>query len=124
MNINTKKTNKSIGNFGEKTACDFLKKQGYKIIETNYHYSKLAEIDIIAKEKNTIIFVEVKTRSTTNFGHPFEAINYNKLQKILQAGLYYLQNTKEKYTDYRIDIISILGTKNPKIEHLKNVSLN
>jgi putative endonuclease len=124
MNINTKKTNKSIGNFGEKTACDFLKKQGYKIIETNYHYSKLAEIDIIAKEKNTIIFVEVKTRSTTNFGHPFEAINYNKLQKILQAGLYYLQNTKEKYTDYRIDIISILGTENPKIEHLKNVSLN
>ncbi len=124
MNINTKKTNKSIGNFGEKTACDFLKKQGYKIIETNYHYSKLAEIDIIAKNKNTIVFVEVKTRSTTNFGHPFEAINYNKLQKILQAGLYYLQNTKEKYTDYRIDIVSILGTENPKIEHLKNVSLN
>lgn len=124
MNINTKKTNKIIGNFGEQTACNFLKKQGYKILETNYHYSKFAEIDIIAKDKNTIVFVEVKTRSTTNFGHPFEAINQNKLQKILTAGLNYLQNTNEKYKDYRMDVISILGTQNPQIEHLKNVSLN
>ena len=67
---------------------------------------------------------EVKTRSTTNFGHPFEAVDKNKLQNIFKAALSYLEKTKEHYTGYRIDVISVLGIEQPKIEHLKDISLN
>ena len=90
-----------------------------------------AEIDIVAKDKDTIVFTEVKTRCGTNFGHPFEAVNHKKLLNIFKAGLYYLQNNKEYYKRYRIDIVSvILNAQNttqdiePVIEHLKDVSLN
>ena len=126
MTIN-KKTNKKIGNYGEDIATNFLKKSGYKIIERNHRYSRLCEIDIIAKDKDRSVGVEVKARTTTTFGQPFEAVNKTKLSNVCKAGLYYLQNTQESYKNYRIDVISVIGNvddKNPKIEHLKNVNLN
>lgn len=122
--MSEKNINKQIGLKGEEIACNYLKKLGWKILEKNFRYSKYAEIDIIAKETNTIVFVEVKTRTTSNFGHPFEAINTKKINNIYKATLSYLQSTQERYEDYRIDIISILGNPNPKIEHIKNISLN
>ena len=120
MNTRTK------GNIGEDLAVKYLKKHGYKIVERNYT-CQFGEIDIIAKDKDTIVFVEVKTRTNLNFGHPFEAINKTKLQHIYQTGLFYLQNTKEKYKNYRIDIIGITTNsdeKTPKVEHIKNINLN
>lgn len=122
--MSEKNINKQIGLKGEEIACNYLKKLGWKILEKNFRYSKYAEIDIIAKETNTIVFVEVKTRTTSNFGHPFEAINTKKINNIYKAALSYLKSTQERYEDYRIDIISILGNPNPKIEHIKNISLN
>lgn len=122
--MSEKNINKQIGTKGEEIACSYLKKLGWKILEKNFRYSKYAEIDIIAKETNTIVFVEVKTRTTSNFGHPFEAINTKKINNIYKAALSYLKSTQERYEDYRIDIISILGNSNPKIEHIKNISLN
>ncbi len=116
--------NSEIGKIGERIAADYLKKSGYKILETNFRYSKFSEIDIIAKEKNTLVFVEVKTRTSIRCGHPFEAVSKKKLEHIWQTALYYIQQTKEQYKNFRIDIISILTPENPKIEHLKNVSLN
>jgi putative endonuclease len=111
------------GQTGENIAKDYLKNLGYQIINTNWHYSKNSEIDIIALENNTLVFVEVKTRTTTNFGHPFEAINSKKLEKIHSAILAYLNETQVIYKNYRIDAISIIGTKKPKIEHLKKIAL-
>lgn len=119
-----KRSNKITGKYGEEQACRFLENLGYKILEKNYRYSRLAEIDIIAKDHDTIVFAEVKTRTTLTCGHPFEAVNRNKLLNIFKAGLAYLKSSKEHYKRYRIDIISVLGTENPKIEHLKDVSLN
>lgn len=104
--MSEKNINKQIGLKGEEIACNYLKKLGWKILEKNFRYSKYAEIDIIAKETNTIVFVEVKTRTTSNFGHPFEAINTKKINNIYKATLSYLQSTQERYEDYRIDIIS------------------
>lgn len=109
------------GKKGEVFAVEYLKKSGYKILDTNWHYSKNAEIDIIAEEKDTIIFIEVKTRTNLNYGHPFEAINHKKLEKIHTAILGYLNQSKKNYKSYRIDGIAILGLNNPKIEHLKNI---
>lgn len=116
--------NKIVGKSGEDIACEFLKKNGYEIIERNFHYSRMAEIDIIAKKKDTLVFVEVKTRSNENYGHPFEAVSHKKLEHIFKASQAYMQITDEEYKKFRIDIISVLGVENPKIEHLENVSLN
>ena len=119
--------NKKTGKYGEDYACKYLEKLGYVILEKNYRYSRMAEIDIIAKDGSTIVFAEVKTRTSLHYGHPFEAVNHTKLLNIYKAGLSYLKNTTESYNRYRIDVISVITTtdlKKPQIEHLKDISLN
>lgn len=115
------KDNFETGRKGEEIAINFLKKKGYKIVETNWHYSKNAEIDIIAEKKDCIIFVEVKTRKSLNFGHPFEAITQSKIEKIQSAILAYLRLCEKNYKSYRFDGIAIIGLNNPQIEHLENI---
>ena len=116
-----KNNNVLKGKKGENTACEYLISAGYEILERNWHYSKNAEIDIIAKEKDTLVFVEVKTRTNLNFGHPFESINNLKIQKIHKAISAYLSQTHLKCKSYRFDGIAIIGLNNPKIEHIKNL---
>lgn len=116
-----KMNNKEKGNLGEEIAAKYLEKEGYKILQRNYRFSKNAEIDIIAMDKTTLVFVEVKTRTNLNSGHPFEAIDNNKLQKIQTAVYGFLSQTKEKFNGYRCDGIAVIGLDNPKIEHLKNI---
>ena len=113
--------NVETGRLGEKLAEDYLKKQGYKIIDKNWHYSKNAEIDIIAVQKDVLVFVEVKTRKTTNFGHPFEAINRDKINKLHTAIYGYMSSKNLNYKNFRLDGIGIIGLENPKIEHIKNI---
>ena len=114
--------NISIGKKGEKLAQDFLIKKGYKILETNKHFSKFCEIDIIAQDKDTIVFCEVKTRSTDFCGNPLEAITKTKYQNIKKGiYLYFQENTQHK--KYRIDAISIILKPNFEIKHLKNITL-
>lgn len=96
-------------------------KQGYEILERNKHYSKFCEIDIIAKIKKTVIFVEVKTRKTDSFGTPFEAITRTKYENIKKGVQFYLSENKIK--DYRIDVIGITLKPEIQINHLKNISL-
>lgn|SRR3989338_4931720 len=117
-------TTKTIGNFGELLARDYLQKNGYKIITTNYR-TKLGEVDIIAKEGETLCFIEVKTRSGTKFGSPEESINKNKLAKIGNCLQYYLQTREQKFNDYRIDVVAIelLNNQVSRIEIIKNASL-
>lgn len=113
-------SNISTGKKGEEIAKSYLEKNGYKIIETNVRFSRFCEIDIIALDKKTLVFVEVKTRKTDVCGHPFEAITRSKYQHIKQGLFMYLQEHKE-YKSYRIDAISILLKPEVKIEHLKNI---
>lgn len=113
--------NRKLGNAGEDLACRYLEKNGYKILERNKHYSRFCEIDIIAQYKKTIVFVEVKTRKTNNFGTPFEAITKTKYDNIKQGIQFYLSENKIK--DFRIDVIGITLKPEIKIEHLKNVYL-
>ena len=113
-------TNISIGKNGEEIAKNYLLKQGFKIIETNRHISKLSEIDIIALDKDTLVFVEVKTRKTGICGSPMEAITKTKYNHIRQGLFIYLQENP-KYKKYRIDAISVILKPEVKIEHLKNI---
>jgi putative endonuclease len=109
--------------FGEKSesiAVNYLKKQGYKIIEQNYR-TKLGEIDIIAKEKDTITFIEVKSRKSKNFGNPKWAVTPKKQRKISMVALQYLKTTMQSNVKARFDVVSIISSPdNPSIEIVKN----
>ena len=111
--------NRELGNKGEDLACEYLVKNGYEIVERNKHFSKLCEVDIIAKLKNKYIFVEVKTRKSNSFGSPLEAVTKGKYNNIKTGVLSYLQENKIK--DYRIDVIGITLEPELKIEHIKSV---
>lgn len=113
--------NKEIGALGEKLAQEFLLKKGYEILELNKRFSRLCEIDIIAKDKNTLVFVEVKTRSGDACGSPLEAITKSKYNHIKTGIFSYLQESKLKYNKFRIDAISVVLRPNLKINHLKNL---
>ncbi len=96
-----------IGKKGESIAVRYLKKQGYRIVEQNYR-SKVGEIDIIAREKKSLVFVEVKTRSSRSFGSPKWAITPKKQKAISMAALYYLKMTNQNDINARFDVVSIL----------------
>lgn len=110
-------TNKEIGKYGEKLAKDFLIKKGFKIIESNFRFSRYAEIDIIASKNNTLHFVEVKTRTQEFFGAPLEAITKSKLASILKCAQFYLANSSKKYSKIQIDAIGIV-LKDDNIEKI------
>src|SRR5512136_3041511 len=81
---------KELGKRGEEIALRFLKKKGYRIIEKNY-VCKMGEMDIIAKEKDTLAFIEVKTRTSTDFGPPQLAVNAAKQMQLSKVALYFLK---------------------------------
>ena len=113
-------SNIKTGKKGEVIACEYLIKQGYKILEMNKRFSRFSEIDIIALDKNTLVFCEVKTRKTNICGQPVEAITKSKYENIKKGVYLYLQETS-KYKKFRIDAISILLTPKLEIKHLKNI---
>ncbi|MBI4654710.1 MAG: YraN family protein [Nitrospirae bacterium] len=100
-----------LGKEGEELAKKFLNKKGYKIIEQNYK-TPIGEIDIIASDRETLVFIEVKTRESLEFGMPFEAVNYTKRNKISKAALLYLKRFKEKIPACRFDVLSICYKNN------------
>lgn len=107
----------TFGKRSEIIATDYLKEKGYKILETNYK-NKIGEIDIIAQDKDYIVFVEVKARMSQAFGHPFEAIDERKQYKIHQVASLYLVQKRKYGKPCRFDAISILGLENPEICHI------
>lgn len=95
-----------IGQRGETLAAGFLQKQGYRILERNFRV-KGGEIDIIAQEKNTLVFVEVKARQDDSFGRPEEAINPQKIATIMRVGEYYASCHPELPQELRVDVLAI-----------------
>ncbi|HSX58230.1 MAG TPA: YraN family protein [Candidatus Saccharimonadales bacterium] len=113
-------TNQTFGKSGEEQAAEFLRKQGYKIIEQNFR-SVFGEIDIIAHDKDTLVYVEVKTRSSSAFGAPEEAVGYKKLQHLLKAAAFY-RSVRNNLPDLeRIDVVAI-ETNTGRVELIKNVT--
>ena len=110
---------KKLGAAGEDLACRYLERNGYEILERNKSYPKLCEIDIIARRKNKLYFVEVKTRKTDAFGTPGDAVDKRKLAHIRQGVMLYLQENGKN--DFQIDVIAITLKPELKIEHFRNV---
>lgn len=109
-----------FGQSSETVAARFLKKQRYKILETNYR-TRQGEIDIIARDGDTIVFIEVKARTSDRFGNPKGAVTFQKQRKISMVALQYLKETKQSDVKARFDVVSISSQTNPPaIEVIKN----
>ena len=108
------------GKVGESIAVRFLRKKGYRILEQNYR-TRLGEIDIIARDRNTLVFVEVKARNSNRYGHPKSSITPQKQRKISMVALQYLKITDQMRSKARFDVITISSTHtSPKVELIQN----
>ena len=96
----------AVGKLGEKTAQKFLKKRGYRIRETGYR-CLYGEIDIVAKQKDYLVFVEVRTKSSLDFGTPEESITLAKKKKLIATALTYINTHQKLPSLWRIDVVSI-----------------
>jgi putative endonuclease len=113
---------KSLGERGEDAAARYLKQQGFRILARGVD-SRLGELDIIAVDGRVIVFVEVKTRRSSDAGHPAEAIDPRKERRMTQASLGYLKANRLLEHPARFDVVAITwpeNTRRPTIEHFKN----
>lgn len=102
---------KSIGNLGEEKALMFLRLKGYKIICRNYSVHNVGEIDIIAKDKNTLCFVEVRLRSRSSFGTPAETISAAKRNRLIRTAQAYIASNDIGDSQLRFDVVEVFGSK-------------
>ena len=108
------KNTKEIGKEGEELAVEFLKKQGYRILERNFT-TKFGEIDIIARHGGTVCFIEVKFRGQDRFGTPYDALDRRKQYRISKSALAYLKISKQTDSNCRFDLVAIRqNTNEPK----------
>ena len=114
----------SYGKIGEDLAEKYLVGKDYYILARNYH-SRFGEIDIIASDGSSIIFVEVKTRTQNQFGTPLEAITSHKLSKMIKTSQFYLTQRNMHTYPYRFDAIEIIirNEEKPIINHLVNITV-
>ena len=108
-----------LGREGEADAVQYLSDKGYRILEKNYR-TPFGEIDIIAKDGDVLVFIEVKTRADDSFGSPFEAVDRRKRDKIRKVALSFMQKLK-KEVPARFDVMSISIDKGEyRIEHIRD----
>lgn len=108
-----------LGQKGEKIARLFLEKQGYKIITGNYK-TKSGEIDLIAMDGETLVFVEVKTRSSDQYGSPLEALTFHKCRQISKVALEYLLKNSDVNHAARFDVVAVRPGAANEVELVKN----
>ena len=108
-----------FGSAGETAAANYLRRKGYKIIERNYS-CRFGEIDIIARKKEYIVFVEVTTRQTEDFAMAREYVTYGKQQRILKTAMLWLQQNETELQP-RFDVIEVIGEGiGRKLRHIEN----
>jgi putative endonuclease len=107
---------------GEKLACRYLKRSGYKILLRNFRGRSGGEIDVVCRDKDTLVFVEVKTRGGEDFGRPFEAVDREKQKRISRGALAWLRMLDNPDILFRFDVVEILiaGDAKPHVELIKN----
>lgn len=110
---------KILGREGEDRAAQFLKKQGYKILERNYSTPQ-GEIDLIALHRGEVVFVEVKTRTNEAYGAPELAVNPRKQQRMIKAALGYIKYKKLHQVPCRFDVVAISVAAEKEIDVIEN----
>ncbi|MGH7198889.1 MAG: YraN family protein [Candidatus Omnitrophota bacterium] len=114
-------TSQTTGAVGEALACQYLRARGYKILLMNYE-CPLGEIDLIAKEKGALVFIEVKTRQSGAMGAPAESVTFHKRGQIVKTAHYYLKRYGIRDVSCRFDVVSVLLLPDtlPVIEVIEN----
>lgn len=109
---------RETGALGEKLACDFLGKNGYRVLERNYR-SPDGEIDIIAQQETTLVFVEVRTKKSSTFGTPEESITPVKMERLRKVAAHYGQNRSNLPAAWRIDVVAIQMDRRGKVSRIE-----
>lgn len=118
-----KSGNRTIGAFGENAVVEFIRGQGFVVIDRNWRIRE-GEIDIVAKlADGTFVFIEVKTRTSATYGHPLEAINADKARRLQRLALAWLATHQSLGSDYRIDCAAVLISSggNHSVEYRESV---
>lgn len=111
-----------LGRLGESLAAHYLERAGFEILDRNWRCSQ-GEVDLVTREGGETVFVEVKTRSSTAFGHPFEAITGAKLNRLRKLAGAWREANPDQKGPYRIDGVAVhwAGEVEPEIEHLRGL---
>jgi putative endonuclease len=111
-----------LGKRGENLACQFLRKNGYKILYRNFRGRTGGEIDVVCRDHDTLVFVEVKTRTGEDFGRPFEAIDRDQRKRISRGGLAWLRLLDDPDILFRFDVVEVILAEGaePRLELIKN----
>jgi len=118
FNLNNRFNNRELGALGENLVISILKEKGCAILQQNFR-SRYGEIDIVAKDRGSIVFIEVKTRRSTRYGTPEEAVDLRKQKQLRLMAAYYLSNHHTTYAGYRFDVYSIFLNKDNQPESIK-----
>ena len=109
---------RDVGALGEKLAKDFLEQRGYQIWQTNYRCPE-GEIDIVARHKDSLVFIEVRTKKSLEFGTPEESITPAKMEKLRAVAAHYLQNHDNLPPSWRIDVVAVELDRRGKISRIE-----
>lgn len=117
------RTKDRLGRRGEAIAARYLEDAGLRIIDRNWRCT-VGEIDLVAIEGSTLVVVEVKTRSSVNYGHPFEAITPGKLERLYLLASRWARAHDLRFSGFRVDAVGVIdsGVGDPVVEHLRAVS--
>ncbi|MFA5384483.1 MAG: YraN family protein [Eubacteriales bacterium] len=110
----------NLGRRGEDEAVSYLRKKGYLLLQRNYR-CPLGEIDIIAREGKTLVFIEVRSRSSDRFGTPQESVNRKKILKIYKVAQYYLKAVQKEEEPVRFDVLALLFDIENQLKHLDHI---
>src|SRR6266436_2271709 len=107
---------------GEKLACRFLRRNGYKILYRNFKGRSGSEIDVVCRDRDTLVFVEVKTRASEDFGRPIAAVDRQKQKRISRGGLNWLRMLDNPDILFRFDVVEVIIAEDarPRLELIKN----
>jgi putative endonuclease len=115
--------NRRFGSVGEQLAAEYLKKNGFIILDRNFRAGRFGEIDIVASENEYICFIEVKTRTGSLFGTPSEAVGYAKREKLKKLAWIYLKQRNLGEKNMRFDIVEVTGKRYNEEFKLNNIIL-
>ncbi len=117
-------THLETGEWGERLAADYLTTKGYRILGRRVRVGDRDELDLVARHKGCLIFVEVKTRGGERFGRPLRAVDRHKRHTLSRAAVRYLQQLRNPRVCFRFDVIEVVGapggTAPPVVRHIEN----
>ncbi len=119
----SKRGNQALGARGEQLAAEYLEERGYRLLERNWRAGRAGELDLVARDGDCIVAVEVKTRSGLGYGHPLEAITALKAGRLRRLLLHWVRESGQQAPRLRVDAVGITlrAGEQPRIDHLQGI---